>query len=914
MSIYFAKMRSGAQWVAGDPNNLLRAHFTLPKTSGPVTRARLFISGLGYYKAWINGDKADNHELGSFTTFEERVLYDIVDVTQQVHGEGAVNTIGVQLGHGWYAQPSVNVGPRQLLTMIKVTCQDGNTYVFASAAPGSSGRTAPWDAASASTSTTRSRLAVGTPVPAGREGTTGTPLPFESAPGPVTSDDIYLGEAYDARLLPDGWAGSPEPSTEVPSGEGYQPAVLSAGQVGAMAARQVQIYRDNSYSPRYISEPYDGVYVADMEQNMAGICTIRVQGQAGQTVHMQHAEIMNTDGTIHDVYRNAPMWANYTLKGSPGWEVYTPQFTYFGFRYVQITGMLVPPQPEDIVCHFIHSDTSRGSASAFESSSSMLNAIQQATRFASLSNQMDVFSDCPQRERRQWLGDMQLSCETVLHNFDVGAQYTKGIMDIADGQRHYEANFGGNGSIADCVPWYKHGRLPADPAWSVAFPLITRWVSRWFDDEDLVSEHYEGIKKYVDFEVNQAQGYKAKGGNGIDLPSTYGDWCPPGHGCPNKYEDLTSFYFIEGVDVVAQFAGVLGKDEDQAHYSQLAATLRQQYKSTYAIPNSAAANGGVQLYGKGDQFSQMLAVASGVVTGADADALVDWVIANITSDSARVPYHIEGGIVFVKLLWPLLSARGATDLALGLQTNQTGPSYGEMINQTATTLWESWDMDEFNGGASRNHVSSSVHSHADKMLAPNWARSSKPRVANVFPSFLRARCYSNFYAAFSSCSPADHVRRAGLVVLQQPGRHPEARGSLRLVHHPHQARPQQDLGLRAGAAGHSGGPGGDARAAGGAGSLRGRPRARQPDPPVPGPGREDQPGPAILRRGLRELRHPERPLRLLRGRLQLRRELERVGGARAVRGQERVHGQGRGLRVRGPVLRRGQAAVHPAGG
>ena len=75
-----------------------------------------------------------------------------------------------------------------------------------------------------------------------------------------------------------------------------------------------------------------------------------------------------------------------------------------------------------------------------------------------------------------------------------------------------------------------------------------------------------------------------------------------------------------------------------------------------------------------------MAVTAGVVTGAEADALVDWVIANITSDSAKVPYHIEGGIVFVKFLWPLLSARGAAELAVNLNVNQTGPSYGQMIN------------------------------------------------------------------------------------------------------------------------------------------------------------------------------------------------------------------------------------------
>ena len=551
-------------------DNLLRAHFSLPAAAGAIVRAKLFISGLGYYKAWINGAKTDEHELGSFTTFEERVLYDAWDVTHLVEGDGASNTIGVQLGNGWYAQTSVHVGPRQLLCQLRVTAADGNTYTFVSAPGSSSG---------SGGSPTVGRLA----SPA-----SSTPLPFESAPGPVTYDDIYIGESYDARLLPDGWAGG---HGTLPTA-GFQPAIVSDGQVGVLAARQVQIYRDNDYSPVFIHEPLDGVFVADMGQNMAGLCTVRLHGSAGTIVSMQHAEILNTDGTIHDVYKNAPMWANYTMRGDGSWETYTPHFTYFGFRYVQITGVPVPPQPEDIVCHFIHSDTTRGSASAFDSSNDMLNAIQAATRFASLSNQMDVFSDCPQRERRQWLGDMQLSCETVLHNFDVGAQYWKGIMDIADGQRLYNAS----GAIADCVPWYRHGRLPADPSWSVAFPLITRWVASWFGDEELIATHYNGIKLFVDFEVQQAKEYASSKGNGIDLPATYGDWCPPNHSCQNTYPDLTTLNLIQGIDVVAEFAATLGKSADASSYAAMAAQLRKEYATTYAIQDSKAANG-IQLYG-----------------------------------------------------------------------------------------------------------------------------------------------------------------------------------------------------------------------------------------------------------------------------------------------------------------------------
>ncbi len=52
---------------------MARAEFTV--TGGGVLRARLYIAGLGYYRSWINGAATDSHVLGTFTTFEQRVLY-----------------------------------------------------------------------------------------------------------------------------------------------------------------------------------------------------------------------------------------------------------------------------------------------------------------------------------------------------------------------------------------------------------------------------------------------------------------------------------------------------------------------------------------------------------------------------------------------------------------------------------------------------------------------------------------------------------------------------------------------------------------------------------------------------------------------------------------------------------------------
>ena len=140
--------------------NMLRAQFTV---AGSPTRARLYIIGLGYYKSYINGELTDDHELGPFTTFERRLLYDAWDVSTQI--KQGCNTIGVMLGAGWYAQHTVKTGPRSLFAVLSVTTSDGKRTLF----------------------------------PTALSGEPSSSLVFTSAVSPVVSDDVYLGEVTSTR-------------------------------------------------------------------------------------------------------------------------------------------------------------------------------------------------------------------------------------------------------------------------------------------------------------------------------------------------------------------------------------------------------------------------------------------------------------------------------------------------------------------------------------------------------------------------------------------------------------------------------------------------------------------------------------------------------------------------------------------
>ena len=441
----------GADWIApaaGD--NLLRAEFSV---AGAPVRARLYISGLGYYKSWLNGQATDAHVMGSFTVFEKRVLYDVWDVTPLVR-EGC-NALGVALGRGWYNQSSIKSGPLSLWALLTVDTADGKRASFSTTAGGE----------------------------------------WTSAPGPVVFDEIYLGEHYDARLVQPGWS-----ACAFPNASAWRPATptRNATEHAQFAAHAVSIMPDVELPAVSVSEPLAGVFVLDFSRNMAGIATVRAICPDGpQTIRIDYAETLKDDGTISQIYTYPYpriMTSNFTCAGTGELEAYTTFFSQYGFQYAQVTNFPGTPDLSTMTAYTVNSAV--GSSSAIETSNALLNRVQLATRAASISNLMDVPTDCPQRERRGWLGDAQLSMETVVHNFDAAAFYKKWLDDIKDAQFF-------DGRLGDCAPFYNHGGLPADPAWSAAYPLVVQWASSYYSDTRLIARHYGGVRAFVDWQTTK---------------------------------------------------------------------------------------------------------------------------------------------------------------------------------------------------------------------------------------------------------------------------------------------------------------------------------------------------------------------------------------------------------------------------
>ena len=372
----------GAEWVgsnAGPHVNALRAEFNVSAAGGGgaavVARARLFISGLGSVRTTLNGLQTDAHELGQHAnpvTSITRALYDVVDVTALVNA-GACNVLGAQLGGGWWAVKSWPwgfTGQRQLRALLSVTTAGGVA--------------APQYFASRVSAPNASALS--------------KDLRFAAAAGPVTTDYVYDGETYDARVAAAlvGWDASCAFNA---SAGAWRPAdapgATPASYGAVMSAHHLLVTAEDAeaLAPVSISRPAaaNGSYVFDFGVNRASQDELRVEGPcaAGSEVTILHGELLHADGTVWNQFLpSVPMATHYVCAGLNGTSEapYRSLFSSFGGRYAQVSGLPSAPTAATLASRFVHSALPQ--VARFDSSSAALNALQAATRRSLLSNMM----------------------------------------------------------------------------------------------------------------------------------------------------------------------------------------------------------------------------------------------------------------------------------------------------------------------------------------------------------------------------------------------------------------------------------------------------------------------------------------------------------------------------------------------
>lgn len=607
-----------------------------------VAQARAYISGLGYFELHWNGIKVGDHVLDpGVTDYSKRVLYSTFDLKTLLRT--GRNTIGVIVGNGWYGMP-------KLLMQVELVYTDGST---------------------------------------GQIYTQGGHLGYRwmVTSGPIVKNSIYDGETYDARLEKPGWD-QPDANPTNPFGrtEEWETAFTMEPPGGRLVSQTVNPIKIVDTLRAYkFSEPKPGVFVLDLGQNLAGWAELRVQGKEDTQVILKFAENLAKDGTVNqENLRKATATDHYILKGV-GEERWEPRFTYHGFRYIQVEGFPGQFSPDHLMVKIIRSSVEPNGK--FESSNEQINAIQKMIWWTEASNLHGIPTDCPQRDERMgWMNDLTVRAEEAIYNFDLSRFFTKFLDDISDTQDE-------DGSITDTAP-FKWGARPADPV-SASYLLLAWFLYQHYGDTRILVEHYAGFKAWTDFLASKTK-------EGIVTYGYYGDWAPPsaftvdgslGSSAVSKdtpVQLMSTGYLYYCSRLLTRIAEILGKDEDRGKYDALARKTEEAFNRKYWDEKAGG-------YGANNQASNSFALFLDIVPKEKVPRVVE----NLVQDVQKNNGHLTTGNLCTKYLLEALVANGKIDAAYEIVTQTTYPSWGFMLANGATTLWERWE--HLTGGQMNSH-------------------------------------------------------------------------------------------------------------------------------------------------------------------------------------------------------------------
>lgn len=603
------------------------------EVKGSVVSARLYATCAGVYDAYINGKPVSEAFLNpGRSEYTTRVMYQTFDVTALI--KPGVNVVGSVLGRGWYIGAKSHFGgvyPAFMgLLSIKLSDESEQTVIT----DGS------W---------------------------------AYSADGPIIENDIFNGERYDARRELNGWC---EAGFDA-AWRGVHVAKREYLNIGEPTAQLGGVVLPMcTLKAVEMTQPENGVYVYDFGQNLTGVVRIKARGERGRTLVMRHGEMLNDadsgsrgcDGKKGTLYttnlRSAEATDMYTFKGNQS-ETYCPRFTYHGFRYVELSGVDIPPALDDVEAVVLYSEME--DTGTLETSDKLINRFIENVLWGQRGNFLSVPTDCPQRDERMgWSGDAQVFCGTACYNSDAATFYEKYLVDLNDCVHE-------NGAYPDVAPatGRKHYGGSGNSGWGDAGIVIPWILYNRYNDVRVLEENYGKMCKYIDFL------YNIGGKNHIKANSSYGDWLSIGETTPVGITDTAYCAYVFGL--MSKIALLLEKGEDSALFSRYAREFSSAWCREFLKPDGSTRCDTQTSYVVGLYFD----IIPDNLKAASADCLVRRIQAN--------GGRITTGFLGANLILPVLCDTGHEDVALLLLEQREYPSWLYPVLQGATTIWERWN-------------------------------------------------------------------------------------------------------------------------------------------------------------------------------------------------------------------------------
>ena len=621
----------------GPPAPMLRKEFSVKKE---IEKAVAFVTGLGYFEFYINGEKVGDDVLVPNNTnygkrpllgdmyinvednFREyKVMYLAYDITDKlVTGK---NALGAILGNGFY-NPRMfwceGYGTPRFLGQIHITYKDGTEEVIVS---------------------DRS---------------------WKADKSPLLKNMVYYGETYDARLEQEGWS-----TADFDDSSWKQIANKEApfGKLMAHTAPTDKVMEQ--LKPVKIEKFDNGNYVVNFGKEISGWVRLNnVDGPVGHRIDISfNANQYSGDNT-------------YIFRGD-GPENYAPRFNWFVFSGIEIANWPGELKPEHLTAEAVN--TFVEPSATFDTSNPLFNQVNEIWRRSQLDNMHGgIASDCPHRERNGYTGDGQVACSMVMHNFESRAFYQKWIQDML-GAQNPETGYVPNGA-----PWQPG--CGGGVAWGSAICIMPWEFYKQYGALDMLEDNYEGMKGYVTYMKTWVDEdgimFSQRTNNSGEVLKWYnlGEWVAPGETVPD--EMVHTFYFWRCAEITSKVADILGNEKEADAYKALAVATKKAFHNRFY-------NEELGSYGNGG--GNVLALRMGVPDNQKPE-----VISALRNNIKANKGHFDTGIFGTRFYFEVLAQNGMQNLAYEALNKTEEPSFGHWIAIGSTTTREKW-----NSESSHNH-------------------------------------------------------------------------------------------------------------------------------------------------------------------------------------------------------------------
>ncbi len=605
-----------------------------------IKSARIYITGAGLYEAYLNGDKIGEDMYAPFTSdYDNKMQYQTYDVTNMLKNE---NELRILCGKGWYmgrlgyeGHEAVFGNQFWTLAELHVTYADGTQDIIK------------------------------------------TDKSWKYCGSDIESSDIYDGEVYNRTL----WDGKENPMKEVELYDLNMKTLVERDSLPLKGQEELKV-------AKVIQTPAKEM-VLDFEQNFTGYIEFKNTLPAGTKVVFDFGEILQNDNFYNDNYRTAKSQFVYVSNGEE--EIVRPHFTFFGFRYVRVTGWVGELTEDAVWAKAVYSQLDV--TTEFESNNSKINRLYLNCLWGQKSNFIDMPLDCPQRdERLGWTGDAQVFAPTASFNMDTRAFYAKFLDDLRLEQLKW------NGSVPNFIPNYtkNHGGAAV---WGDAAVFIPMVMYEYFGDKDRLEHDYPMMKDWIDYISRECEAHNS--GKLVNYAMQFGDWLGLDGITEQSFKGGTddsfvaTVYYHASAQKLSRAAEILGLQNESRKYEELAQQIRQAILDEFFSSNGRLAID--------TQAAYIIALRFNVYRKKER------IISGLKERLRKDCYRIKCGFVGAPVMCQVLAENGMEEMAYRIFFYEGFPGWLRCVNLGATTIWERWNSVLDDGRISGTNMNSLNH-------------------------------------------------------------------------------------------------------------------------------------------------------------------------------------------------------------